>query len=54
LGGDITKGDGSGSCTVYMENGTAHNVMDAEKNKLKFCEPYLLAMAANKEGQVGS
>ena len=57
LGGDIMNGDGTGACSVYMdENIRAKKgqTMDAEKNKLKFCEPYLLAMAANKEGQVGS
>lgn len=28
--------------------------MPAEKNKLKFKEPYLLAASANSEGRVGS
>ena len=32
--------------TVYNNNET----MDAEKNKLKFKEPYLLAASANKDG----
>ena len=32
LGGDIAKGDGSGSCTVYMEDGDNQALMDAEKN----------------------
>jgi len=28
--------------------------MEAEKNKLKFSEPYLLVMASNKDNKVGS
>jgi cyclophilin family peptidyl-prolyl cis-trans isomerase len=48
-GGDFMSGDGTGSATVYESS-----TMEAEKNKLKFVEPYLLAAAANDEGKVGS
>lgn len=50
------NGDGTGACTVNMRNikDKANSTTDAERNKLKFCEPYLLAMAANKDGKVGS
>lgn len=48
-GGDIMSGDGTGSATVYDSSS-----MEAEQNKLKFKEPYLLAAAANDEGRVGS
>lgn len=43
------NGDGTGAATVY-DSAT----IEAEKNKLKFKEPYLLAAAANDEGRVGS
>ena len=56
LGGDIRNGDGSGACRVEMQNmkDKENSLVDAERNNLKFCEPYLLAMAANKDGKVGS
>jgi peptidylprolyl isomerase len=56
IGGDITNGDGTGSCSVNMKSIRDHenSTFDAERNKLKFNEPYLLAMAANKDGKVGS
>lgn len=56
LGGDIRNGDGTGACTVAMTsyNDEVNKHTDAEKNRLKFCEPYLLAMAADKDGRVGS
>eukprot|EP00347_Sterkiella_histriomuscorum_P021002 403335639 len=50
LGGDFLHQDGTGAMTVYNNEET----MEAEKNKLKFKEPYLLAASANKEGKVGS
>ncbi len=43
------NGDGTGTATVYDST-----TMPAEKNSLKFVEPYLLAAAANSEGKVGS
>ena len=51
-GGDLINKDGTGSQTIY-ENGTLASI-PAEKNKLKFSEPYLLAASANDEGEVGS
>lgn len=56
LGGDITNGDGTGACNVAMRdfNDEENKHMDAERNRLEFCEPYLLAMAADKDGRVGS
>ena len=42
------RNDGTGTATVY---GTDR--MPAEENNLKFGEPYLLAMAADKEGNTG-
>ena len=49
-GGDFVNHDGTGSATVYDDSIS----MDAEKNtRLKFCEPYLLAMSANNEGKTG-
>lgn len=48
-GGDFMNGDGTGSASVYDASS-----FDAEKNTLKFKEPYLLAAAANSEGKVGS
>ena len=51
-GGDFIKHNGSGSATVY--DGDEAVTMPAEKNKrLKFVEPYLLAMSANVEGRTG-
>ena len=41
--------DGTGAASVYDSS-----TFDAEKNKLKFKEPYLLAAAANEDGRVGS
>ena len=53
LGGDFVSGDGTGSATVYR-NEHDGKTMQAEKNTIvKFDEPYLLAMSANKEGQTG-
>lgn len=49
LGGDFINGDGTGSATVYDSP-----TIPAEKNSLKFKEPYLLAAAANSEGRIGS
>jgi cyclophilin family peptidyl-prolyl cis-trans isomerase len=43
------NGDGTGTATVYDST-----TMPAEKNSMKFVEPYLLAAAANSEGKVGS
>lgn len=43
------NGDGTGAATVYDSS-----TIEAESNKLKFVEPYLLAAAANDEGRVGS
>jgi cyclophilin family peptidyl-prolyl cis-trans isomerase len=43
------NGDGTGSATVYDSS-----TIPAEKNTLKFKEPYLLAAAANSEGRIGS
>ena len=43
------NGDGTGAATVYDAS-----TMQAERNNLRFKEPYLLAAAANSEGQVGS
>lgn len=46
-GGDFINRNGTGSITVYPNQTT----MKAERNKrLKFSEPYLLAMSANKDG----
>ena len=51
-GGDFVNHDGTGSVTVYSDEDPIS--MPAEKNKrLKFCEPYLLAMSANEEGRTG-
>ena len=47
--GDIIHGNGLGTATVYDNKAT----IASESNKLKFSEPYLLAAAANEEGQVG-
>lgn len=47
-GGDFVSSDGSGSATVYDSS-----TIPAEKNSLKFKEPYLLAAPANSEGQTG-
>lgn len=41
--------DGTGAATVYD-----CSTIPAEKNSLKFKEPYLLAMSANSSGEVGS
>jgi peptidyl-prolyl isomerase H (cyclophilin H) len=49
VGGDFMNGDGTGSSTVYDSSS-----IPAEKNSLKFKEPYLLAAAANPEGSIGS
>jgi cyclophilin family peptidyl-prolyl cis-trans isomerase len=49
IGGDFINGDGTGSATVYDSP-----TIPAEKNSLKFTEPYLLAAAANSEGRIGS
>ena len=49
MGGDIERGDGLGSTTVYKKS-----KMEAETNDLKFSEPYLLAASANDQGEVGS
>ena len=51
LGGDFVKHNGEGSATVYPDMDS----IPAEKNspKMKFSEPYLLALAANKEGKTG-
>lgn len=56
IGGDIAKGDGTGACSVNMRHmyDKDNELMEAEQNKLKFCEPYLLTMAANKDNKVGS
>lgn len=45
LGGDFVKNNGEGSATVYPNMDS----MPAENNnpKMKFSEPYLLALAAN-------
>lgn len=50
-GGDFINHDGTGSATVY-DNGN-QRMMDAEKNKLNFVEPYLLAACSNKDGKTG-
>ena len=51
-GGDFVNNDGTGSATVYGDDEAES--MEAEKNKrLKFSEPFLLAMSANKEGRTG-
>ena len=51
-GGDFIKHDGTGSATVYDDEDAIS--MPAEKNKrLKFSEPFLLAMSANEEGRTG-
>jgi cyclophilin family peptidyl-prolyl cis-trans isomerase len=42
------RNDGKGSATVYDVDR-----MPAEENGLKFDEPYLLAMAADKDGNTG-
>lgn len=47
--GDFMNGDGTGSGTVYNSS-----TIDAEKNKFKFTEPFLLAASANEEGKIGS
>lgn len=43
------NGDGTGAATVYDSP-----TIPAEKNSLKFIEPYLLAASANPQGKVGS
>jgi cyclophilin family peptidyl-prolyl cis-trans isomerase len=48
-GGDFINGDGTGAATVYDSS-----TIPAEKNALKFKEPYLLAASANSEGRIGS
>ena len=48
-GGDIAKRDGTGSNSVYKTP-----TFEAEKNDLKFSEPYLLVASADEEGKVGS
>jgi cyclophilin family peptidyl-prolyl cis-trans isomerase len=50
-GGDITRLDGTGSATVYGED---KETIPSEKTKMKFCEPYLLAMSSNDKGHTGS
>jgi hypothetical protein len=55
--GDFVNMDGTGSATVYptKENPNVfETTIQAEENNLGFIEPYLLAMAANEEGQTGS
>lgn len=55
--GDFTSLDGTGSATVYPteQNPNIYKpTMKAEENDLTFCEPYLLAMAANDQGETGS
>lgn len=47
--GDFINNDGTGAATVYDSM-----TIEAEKNKLKFTEPYLLAASANEEGRIGS
>ena len=47
-GGDNTFRDGSGGESVY--GGT----FEPEEGNIKFKEPYLLAMAWNEEGHIGS
>lgn len=55
LGGDFINQDGTGSLTVYKnQDGIEQDNIQAEKNSLKFKEPYLLAASANSEGRVGS
>ena len=49
MAGDICNGDGTGSTTVYNKP-----TIEAEKNDLKFTEPYLLVASANDQGQTGS
>lgn len=48
-GGDFISNDGTGSITVYDKR-----TIPAEKNKLTFKEPYVLAASANAEGEIGS
>ena len=51
-GGDFVKHDGTGTATVYDDEDAIS--MPSEKNKrLKFSEPFLLAMSANEEGRTG-
>jgi len=54
LGGDFIKGDGKGSVTVYADENGGKS-MQAERNtkRVKFDEPYLLALSANAKGQTG-
>ena len=47
-GGDFMRNDGKGTATVY-----GVDKMPAEQNKLKFDEPFLLAMAADEDGNTG-
>ena len=49
-GGDFISQDGKGSATVYP----GKERMRSERNKLKFSEPYLLAMASDSDGNTGS
>ena len=50
-GGDFMSRDGKGSVTVYPEE-NGGKTMQAEKNskRVKFDEPYLLALSANGKG----
>ena len=50
MGGDLTKKDGTGSETIYPDK----NTIDAESNKMKYMEPFLLVAPANSEGKTGS
>jgi len=52
MGGDLLKQDGTGNQTIYDDGKLS--TIDAEKNDLKFSEPYLLAASANDDGQTGS
>ena len=52
MGGDLLKQDGTGNQTIYDDGKLS--TIDAEKNDLKFSEPYLLAASANDAGQTGS
>ena len=52
-GGDFVCGDGTGSATVYEDENNG-KTMEAETNKsVRFDEPYLLAMSANRDGHTG-
>jgi hypothetical protein len=50
MGGDLINRNGQGNQCVYEKQ------IDfaAEKNNMKFTEPYLLVASANDEGRVGS